>query len=175
MGELVVVTGPPGAGKSAVSAVLAAGFFPSALVPGDQFFGFIRQGYVSPWLPAAHPQNQVVTGAAAAAAGRLARGNYTVVYDGMIGPWLVGEFAAACEVPLLHYAILMPPEAVAIERVRTREGHGFTDLDAARHMYREFDTADVDPRHVVTCDVGDHHAVAGLVRERMDAGRLRWP
>ena len=36
MGELIVVTGPPGAGKSSVSAVLADKFTPSALVAGDE-------------------------------------------------------------------------------------------------------------------------------------------
>jgi cytidylate kinase len=174
VGELLVVTGPPGAGKSTVSAVLAAGFSSSALVAGDQFFGFINKGYVAPWLAEAHTQNRVVVDAAAAAAGRLARGDYTVVYDGVIGPWFVAEFAAACQAPRLHYAILMPPEAVAVERVRTREGHGFTDLEAARHMYRDFRDAEVDPRHVVAGEVGDADVVARAVRQRMDAGRLLW-
>jgi hypothetical protein len=46
--ELVVVTGPPGAGKSSVSEELAKRWKPSALVPGDAFFGMIKQGHVSP-------------------------------------------------------------------------------------------------------------------------------
>lgn len=175
MGELLVVTGPPGAGKSTVCALLSAGFPCSALVVGDQFFAFVDQGYVAPWLPEAHPQNEVVVGAAAAAAGRFARGDYTVVYDGVIGPWLIDEFAAVAQAPRLHYAILMPPEAVTLERVRTRRGHGFTDLHAARHMYHEFRDAQVDPRHVLGGRLGDERAVAQVVRDRMDAGQLQWP
>jgi hypothetical protein len=42
-----------------------------------------------------------------------------------------------------------------LERVRTREDHGFSDLDAARHMYRDFRDAEVDPQHVVETDVDD--------------------
>ena len=173
MGELVVVTGPPGAGKSTVSALLAAGFAASALVAGDEFFAVIKQGFISPWLPEARGQNQVVIQAAAAASGRLAQGDYTVVYDGVVGPWFVAEFVAACGVPRVHYAILMPPEALAIERVRTRDGHGFTDLEAARHMYRDFRDARVDSRHVVVTHAGDGpQTVAQQVRQQMEAGRL---
>jgi energy-coupling factor transporter ATP-binding protein EcfA2 len=39
---LLVVTGPPGAGKSTVAAVLAGRFPESALVEVDAFFGFLR-------------------------------------------------------------------------------------------------------------------------------------
>jgi uridine kinase len=36
--ELIVITGPPGAGKSSVSEHVANQFEPSALVAGDSFF-----------------------------------------------------------------------------------------------------------------------------------------
>ena len=51
MADLLVVTGPPGAGKSTVSQLLAADFDPGALVAGDQFFGFLRAGFIDPWRP----------------------------------------------------------------------------------------------------------------------------
>src|SRR5258708_34860826 len=86
MAELVVVTGPPGAGKSTIAELLVSDFDPSALVAGDQFFGFLRAGSIAPWLPQAHQQNEVVILSAAAASGRLARGGVTVVYDGVLGP-----------------------------------------------------------------------------------------
>ena len=48
--ELIVVTGPPGAGKSTIAELLVSEFDPSALVAGDQFFGFLRAGSIAPWL-----------------------------------------------------------------------------------------------------------------------------
>lgn len=94
MAELITVTGPPGAGKSTVAKALSACFVKSAVVAGDEFFRFIDRGYVSPWLPEADRQNTVVIEAAAAAAGRLAAGGYTVVYDGVVGPWFLDAFRA---------------------------------------------------------------------------------
>jgi adenylate kinase family enzyme len=66
---LIVVTGPPGAGKTTAAQALPGLFEPSALVSGDQFSAFIDRGYLAPWAAAAHRQNETVMGAAAVAAG----------------------------------------------------------------------------------------------------------
>jgi energy-coupling factor transporter ATP-binding protein EcfA2 len=170
--DLIVVTGPPGAGKSTVARILSGLFDASALVSGDQFFAFIDQGFVAPWTPAAHRQNEVVIGAAAAAAGRLAAGGYMVVYDGVIGPWFLETFGAAAGLTSLHYAVLLPPEELCLERVRCRADHGFQDLEAARHMYREFAGAEVASRHVVD-STEDATALASRLFQRMNDGVLR--
>jgi predicted ABC-type ATPase len=172
--DLIVLTGPPGAGKSTVARVLSSLFDPSALVPGDEFFAFIDQGYVAPWTAAAQSQNEVVVKAAAAAAGRLATGGYTVVYDGVIGPWFVDTFGAATGLASMHYAILLPPEQICLERVRCRVDHGFKDLEAAHHMYTEFADADADAarRHVVD-NTEDATALASRLFELIQDGLLR--
>jgi predicted DNA-binding transcriptional regulator AlpA len=79
----------------------------------------------------------------------LATGGYTVVYEGMIGPWFLEAFGAAARIPFLHYAILLPPESVCLERVHYRADHGFKDQEATRHMHQQFAGADIDPRYVV--------------------------
>jgi len=170
--DLIVVTGPPGAGKTTVARALSGLFELSALVSGDQFFAFIDQGYIAPWTAAAHHQNEIVIGAAAAAAGRLATGGYTVIYDGVIGPWFLEAFGVAAGLASLHYAILLPPEELCLERIQSRTGHGFRDRGAARHMYREFATAEVDPRHLV---VGTEEAavLASRLHHLVGEGTLR--
>jgi len=174
MPDLIVVTGPPGAGKTTVARALSRLFKPSALVAGDQFLAFIDQGYIAPWTAAAHHQNEVVIKAAAAAAGRLASGGYTVVYDGVLGPWFLEAFAAATGLPFLHYAILLPPEPVCLERVRCRADHGFRDLAATRHMHQEFAKADIDPKHVLA-STDDATALASRLFHLVEAEVLRWP
>lgn len=169
--DLIVVTGPPGAGKSTVAQVLSKHFEHSALVAGDDFFAFIDQGYIAPWTAEAHHQNEVVVGAAAAASGRLVTGGYTVVYHGVIGPWFLDTFGAATGLERLHYALLLPPEQVCVERVRSRTGHGFTDLDAARHVHREFSNAEFADRHVIPSE-GSAEVVALSILEMVLQGSL---
>jgi gluconate kinase len=173
VGALIVVTGPPGAGKSTVARLLADRFDPSALVAGDEFFGFIASGRIDPWLPESREQNESVIQAAAAAAGRLALGGYTVVYDGVLGPWFVGAFLAGAGVGAIHYVSLMPTEERCRERVRTRTDHGFTDLCATSKMYGEFERWPLEARHVIL-DEGSAAETADEVVRRLVAGQLEW-
>lgn len=175
MSELTVVSGPPGAGKSTVARLLADSFPRSAVVVGDQFFTFIAGGWIEPWRPEAERQNEIVTAAAAAAAGQLAAGGYVVVYDGVVGPWLLPTFLAHTGLERLDYAVLLPPEDVCIDRVRTRAGHGFTDLGATRHMYRDFAAAQLTSRHLLTSATDSPEQTVAEIRRRRAAGLLVAP
>jgi cytidylate kinase len=172
IGELVVITGPPGAGKSSVSEHLANRFTPSALVAGDSFFAMIKQGYILPWLPAARRQNTVIIEAAAAAAGRLSD-LCTVVYDGVLGPWFLPTFVRATGLASVHYVILLPPLEVCLERVQRRVGHGFSDLPASRDLYQQFAGAAVDARHLIT-EPDDQAQLAELITQRLSNDRFRY-
>ena len=72
----------------------------------------------------------------------------------------VGE---ATGVAVLHYALLLPPEQLCLERVRDRVGHGFTDFDAASRAFR---TWRGDVSWLVTCSVSA--GVAGVDVEQLE-------
>lgn len=173
MASLLVITGPPGAGKSTVAALVAKQSDPSVLIEGDAFFTFLDQGAIAPWLPESHEQNDVVTRAAAAAAGRFAIA-YATVYDGVIGPWFVDTFARATGLATLDYVILMPSVETCVERVATREGHGFTDGPATWKMHAEFKGASIAERHVLRDPPSTPNAVADEVLARVKAGALTY-
>lgn len=172
MSTLLVVSGPPGAGKSTVAALLAARFDRSVLVEGDAFFGFLARGAIEPWLPESHAQNDVVVHAAAAAAGAYVRGGYTTVYDGMIGPWFLASFVEATGLLGVDYVMLMPTVEECWRRVDTRARHGFRDEAATRKMHAEFSAATVESRHVVVEPPDEPTSVVDEILQRLDQGVL---
>jgi len=175
MGSLLVVTGPPGAGKSSVARVLAETADPSVLIEGDAFFGFLATGRIAPWRAESHDQNTVVIEAAAAAAGRFSVGGYTTVYDGVVGPWFLDTFLRATVLGHLDYAVLLPEEACCVERVMTRHGHEFSDEEATRAMHGEFARAAGDGPHVLRHLPDGVEAAAEMLRLAQADGRLRYP
>jgi cytidylate kinase len=173
MASLLIVSGPPGAGKSSLSAAIAGRMSPSVLVEGDRFFGFLASGAIEPWLPESATQNEIVTEAAAAATTRFAR-SYDTVYDGVVGPWLLPLFARATGLDHLDYVVLLPSFDTCLARVRSRTGHGFTDEPATRKMHAEFAGADIAARHIVAADTTDLHELTETVSAARSEGTFRY-
>lgn len=174
MGELIIVTGPPGAGKSAVAPLVADGFESSVLIPADWFFGLWRRGAIDPWLPEALPQASVAGNAAAAAAGQFARADCRVVYDGFLPPGDLPGFAASAGLDAVHYAVILPAEATCLARVASRSGHGFTSAEATRAMYQDFARTALPGRYVITDTDQPPETLASRIIDEIAAGSLLW-
>jgi predicted ABC-type ATPase len=174
--SLLVITGPPGAGKSTVAEALADSFEPSVLVAGDEFFGFLRRGAIEPWLPESEHQNTVATTAAAFAAGAFADGGYITIFDGILGPWFLETFARATGLPSLDYAVLLPSKDRCVARVATRQEHGFTDEPATRHMHEQFATrfGDLDRKHLIIDPPDVVEETVDLVINGMRSGQFAY-
>ena len=170
--SLLVVTGPPGAGKSTVARLIADAAERSVLVEGDAFFGFLAAGAIEPWLPASNDQNAIVTRAAASAAGQFAAGGFTTVFDGVVGPWFLPTFAAATGRPRVDYVILLPTVETCVHRVAARVGHGFTDEAATRKMHAEFEGARIPERHVLRNPTATAADIAAAVLAAATRGDL---
>lgn|GEM_PF-1046393 len=174
MGDVVVVTGPPGSGKSAVAAALADRFDRSVLLEADWFFGRRRRGGVDPWLPEAAAQNESAGRAALAATVEYARGDAWVVYDGILHADAARDLAAAAREAgaAVHRAVLLPPADVCLARVAARTGHGFDDPATTRAMHAAFAAADDDAATWRTTHEPPD-AVARRVHDRLLGGGLR--
>jgi cytidylate kinase len=173
MGSLLVVTGPPGSGKSTLSALITGRFERSALVEGDAFFDFLSEGWIAPWLPESNEQNQVVIEAAGVATGRFVEAGYDVVFEGIIGPWFLSTFLAATGVDHLDWVVLLPSEAACRARVETRARAGFSDLEATSKMHGEFSRAGIDSHHLVDSGSMSPDELVHDVEARRAEGTLR--
>ncbi len=178
MAELLVVSGPPGVGKSTVARAIADQFDPSVLVVGDAFFGFVHSGFIPPWMPESDDQNAAVTEAAAAAAGRFVRHGFATVYDGVLGPWLLDRFLAVAAVLTADYVVLLPSLDRCLERIRTRRDHPFDDEVAAIDLHAQWTDAVIDGRQVLdrrhVLDNGDHDVDATVELILAGVAEGRW-
>ncbi len=175
----MIVSGPPGSGKTTVSAALALSYERGVHLESDWFFRSIRSGFVAPWLPEAHGQNAAVMVAAADAAAAYADAGYTVVWDGIVGPWFLGLIArrlSAREISV-QYLVLRPKRVTASHRVRDR---GDTpETSGADTMYDQFSDLGELESHVVSSDAPAEQVIeackAALVNDSLQVDLDSWP
>ncbi len=156
---MVIVSGPPGSGKTSVSTALASGCERGVHLESDWFFRSIRSGFVAPWLPDAHSQNTAVMAVAADAAAAYADAGYAVVWDGIVGPWFLDRVARrlAARRIRLQYLVLRPGRVTASQRVQERGDTAETT--GAEAMYDQFaDLGQFEP-HVISSDAPAEHVI----------------
>jgi len=152
-GLILILTGPPGSGKSTVADLLTnQSVVRSVHLHSDDFYArYLRAGYVDPWLPEAHDQNVVVTKVIAEAAAIYAEGGYFTVLDGIVGPWFLSTFSDAAQRHSvgLHYLVLFPDVQIAIQRVLTRPGEGLRQEKPVRDLHQQFSNLGRYGKHTI--------------------------
>ena len=175
---VTILTGPSGAGKTTVAALLAADAArPTVNLTSDTFYRSIATGFVPPYLSGSQQQNDTVAAALVGAVGAYVRGGYDVVLDGVVGPWFLPPFRAAAtrEGWDLAYVVLRPGLEVALARATDRSDAELRDPAAVRSVHASF--ADLGELEAHARDTGDEEpaATAAAVRAALDRGELRVP
>ena len=178
MSRLVIVSGPPGAGKSTVSRRLALRTDAARAMHmhTDDIYGYIRKGFIEPWKPESHPQNITLARALAAQAAICAQGGYEVFVDGIVGPWFFDPWLEAAEAGGLdlRYVLLLPGEAETVARATARTTPGaMTDAEVTREMWRQFQ-AHPPPSELILDTTGlSPDETVSAVQSQLAAGKLR--
>ena len=174
---LLVLTGPPGAGKTTVGRSIAHRFSRSVCIESDWFWSTICNGFVLQWKVEADPQNRAVIRSFVAAGARMAAGGYSTVVEGIVGPWyldLVREELRQADVAA-HYIVLRPALDICLQRAtgrggRTRvPGHPpLTDEEPIRLLWELFaDLGEYEGNAVDSTDMSESQT-ADLVIELLD-------
>ncbi|CAM4045061.1 AAA family ATPase [Tsukamurella strandjordii] len=119
-GTVIILTGPPGAGKSTVAARLARTFELGVHLHTDDFWHAIVSGAIPPYEPESAVQNDTVMEVIAGAAFAYAAGGYTTVLDGIVGPWMLAHFRAHDPGIDVRYLVLRPDRATVLARAQAR-------------------------------------------------------
>jgi hypothetical protein len=177
---VLLLTGSPGCGKTTMAPLVADRHELSVCLDLDWFFAKVRRGFTEPWRSEAHTQNRVILGAAAEAIATFAQGGYFTVADGILYPFMLDLFAAACgpRGVSLNYAVLRAPIGVVQRRVqdrRTEPQHFDALADAAvvDDLWVQFESHGVAERHRVDSGERGPDAIAEEIASRLASGDFR--
>jgi predicted kinase len=172
---VLILTGPPGVGKTTTAGILASRSPRAVHLESDPFFRFIHSGYVEPWKPESHGQNKAVMRIVGEAAAGYAAAGYFTVIDGIVIPgWFLEPLRdslqkAGCQVA---YAVLREPLSVCAARAQGREREPLADPEVIERLWRNFEDLDDFEPNVIDLGGRSPEQAADVVAESLAAGVL---
>jgi gluconate kinase len=171
-GRLIILSGPVGAGKTAVGEELKelmAG--PTVYIEGDTFWKHIvRDSNDEPFNKGLRAAMRAMISAAAA----YAASGYETILDFSVPPWYLDGVRKIAEprVKEVHYVVIRPSYAMCAYRAAIRGEGKFVDYTGLKDLYDSFASVE---HHMISDDTSDAATLARQIFEEIGKGKYVLP
>ena len=173
-GRIVVITGPPGTGKTTTAAIVAkeSVMEKSVHMHTDDFYHYLSKGAIPPHLPESNEQNLIVIEAFLEASKRYVRGGYDVIVDGIIGPWFLTPWLNIVrEGYEVHYIILRASKEETMKRAVERSKlDRKTNVELVETMWEQFCNLGIYESNVIETTTYSIQEAVFAVKEKISSG-----